>query len=172
MLARHSENSMLFSAAWCFKFCLIFPVVKFRTYLNYLYVETKQKSVSTSMNPSALPLRFLYKFSVELCTGHFAPVIKDLWAGCKGASLTHHLHHLQWRKLHNCFKTNVHQLSDQSQTRSTLPVPTRVGRGSKLLAPPPGPHPGGKGSNCLLLLHMGGDPPRTGTRRRSRPVSW
>ena len=42
----------------------------------------------------------------------------------------------------------------------------------KLLAPPPGPHSGGKGSNCLLHHPLGGDPPRTGTRWWSRPVSW
>ena len=54
----------------------------------------------------------------------------------------------------------------------SVPVPTSEGRGPKLLAPPPGPHPGGKGSNCLLLLLICGDPSCTGTRRRSNPVSW
>ena len=54
----------------------------------------------------------------------------------------------------------------------SVPVPTSEGRGPKLLAPPPGPHPGGKGSNCLLLLLICGDPSCTGTGRRSNPVSW
>ena len=52
------------------------------------------------------------------------------------------------------------------------PSPRPWGKGIKLLAPPPGPHSGGKGSNCLLHHPLGGDPPRTGTRWWSRPVSW
>ena len=43
--------------------------------------------VNTGHKVFEMPLVF-NKLSVELFAGHFAPVIKDVGAGCKGASRT------------------------------------------------------------------------------------